>query len=188
MPTPIGHALGGIAAGCLIVAGSSVALRNSASWRRFNAVIVRIGPRHAVAVLACLGALPDIDLLFGMHRSVTHSMGATLLTAAIAGAITSFARLPIALAAAAAFASHMLLDWLGTDPGLPYGIMALWPWTEEFYLSDLELFMRVCREYWTIECWWHNSLALLRELVMLVPVTVATLLVARRSVRQRKPL
>lgn len=188
MPTPIAHGLGAIAASCLVAAASSLVLAGSGSRQRFESAIARIGPRRGLAGLAGLGVLPDFDLLLGMHRGVTHSLGAVLLAAAIAGALTPTARLPVALTAAAAFASHMLLDWLGTDPSPPYGIMAWWPWTEEFYLSDMQFFMRVCREYWMVECWRHNSLAVFRELVLLGPLTLAALLVARRSIRGRHPL
>ena len=188
MPTPIAHALGAVTASCLVVAGSSTALGTRASRRRLEAVLARIGPRRGIAGIAALGVVPDIDLLLGIHREVTHSLGAVLLTAAVAGGIAPVARLPVALAAAAAFGSHLLLDWLGTDPSPPYGIMAWWPWSDQFYLSATPLFMRVCREYWMAECWRHNALAVSRELLMLVPITLGALLVARRSLRGRKPL
>ena len=38
-----------------------------------------------------------------------------------------------ALAIAAAYATHTLLDWLGTDSAAPFGIMALWPVTDDYY-------------------------------------------------------
>ena len=151
-------------------------------------MVARIGPRRGIAVLVVLGVLPDIDLLLGMHRGVTHSLGAVLLAAAISGGIAPAARLPVALTAAAASGSHLVLDWLGTDPSPPHGIMAWWPWTSQFYLSDTPLFMRVCREYWSFECWRHNALAVAREVAMLVPVALGALLVARRSLRGRNPL
>lgn len=186
MPTPIAHGLGAIAAGSLVAAASSRALRRTGSRCGFEAAVARLGPRLGLAGVAGVGVLPDIDLLFGMHRGVTHSLGATLLVAAIGAAVAPGARLPAALTTAAAFASHMCLDWLGTDPSPPHGIMALWPWTTEFYLSDAQLFMRICREHWMLECWRHNFLAVCRELAMLGPVTLAALLVARRSLRAEK--
>ena len=181
MPTPIAHGLGAIAASSLVAAASSLVPGGPVSRRAFEAAIARIGPRRGIAGIAGLGMLPDADLLLGMHRSITHSLGATILAGAVAGAITPTARLPVALTAATAFASHVLLDWLGTDPSSPYGIMAWWPWTTDFYLSEAQVFMRVCREYWMLECWRHNFLAVCRELAVLVPVTGAALLVARRS-------
>ena len=87
---------------------------------------------------------------------------------------------------AAAFGSHVLLDWLGTDPGPPYGIMAWWPLSRDFYLSDLQLFMRVCRD-WNPACWRHNTLALLRELAILLPLTLAAVIGARHALRGSRP-
>ncbi len=153
-----------------------------------EAVLARTGPWRGLAGLAGLGVLPDVDLLLGMHRSVTHSLGAVFLVAAVAGGIAPAARLSVALTAAAAFGSHLLLDWLGTDPSPPHGIMAWWPWTNQFYLSDTPLFMRVCREYWSLDCWRHNALAVSREIALLVPVTLAALLVARGALRRSNPL
>ena len=169
MPTPIAHALGGITAGCLVRIVAALMARR----RALEAPIDRIGRRRAIAGLAFLGMLPDVDLLVGMHRSVTHSAGAALIAAAIGGASVRGDRLLTAATVAAAYGSHVLLDWLGTDPGAPHGIMAWWPWLEEFYLSDEPLFMRVCREYWLPDCWRNNILALGRELLVLVPITLA---------------
>ena len=185
MPTPIAHALGGVTAGCLV--GISAALMTPG--RVLAAPLARIERRRAIAALAFIGMLPDADLLVGMHRSVTHSAGAVLLAAALGWASVREGRLPTAAAVAAAYGSHVLLDWLGTDPSTPHGIMAWWPWTEEFYLSDQPLFMRICREYWLPDCWRNNILALGRELVVLVPVTLAALFFTVRLLprRTRRP-
>ena len=43
----------------------------------------------------------------------------------------------IACAIALAYASHTLLDWLGTDSSPPIGIMALWPFSRDYYESHL---------------------------------------------------
>ena len=184
MPTPVAHALGGVAAGCLAATGAALAPGTPAARRRLETVIARLGPRRCAAGLAALGVLPDVDLLLGMHRGATHSLGAVLVAGVFAGALVPAARLPAALTAAAAVASHPLLDWLGTDPSPPRGIMAWWPWANGFYLSDAAFFLRVCREYASPECWRHNTLAVARELVLLAPVTLAALLAARRVLRE----
>ena len=187
MPTPIAHALGGITAGCLVLAGSLLARGGRTARDKIAAAVARIGPRRALAGLACIGMLPDLDLFFGTHRGASHSLGAAFLAATIGAAITPAARLAVAAAVASAFASHTLLDWLGTDPGPPYGIMAWWPWTEEFFLSEMQLFMRVCREYWCPDCWRHNALALLLEIALLAPLAVGALLAVRRALRGSNP-
>ena len=182
MPTPIAHALGGVTAGCLVGISAALVTRGRAA----EAPLPRIEGRRAIAVLAFLGMLPDADFLLGMHRSVTHSIGAMLIAAAFGSASVREGRLLAAASVAAAYGSHVLLDWLGTDPSPPHGIMAWWPWTEEFYLSDARLFMRVCREYWLADCWRNNILALGRELLVLVPVTSATLFLSFRLSRRTR--
>ena len=180
MPTPIAHALGGVTAGCLVRISAALVTPGRAP----EAPLLRIEDRRSIAALALLGMLPDADFLVGMHRSVTHSIGAMLIAAAFGWASAREGRLLAAISVGAAYGSHVLLDWLGTDPAAPHGIMAWWPWTEEFYLSDAALFMRVCREYWLPDCWWNNVLALGRELLILVPVTAATVFFAFRLPRR----
>ena len=104
MPSPIGHFLGGIAAG----------------WR------VAPDRRIRTAVfLGCAGAAADLDLLAGAHRGPTHSLGAAVLTFIV---VTLAARsVRWGSAASAAWGSHVLLDWLATDTSPPAGEMALWP-------------------------------------------------------------
>jgi hypothetical protein len=57
MPSPVGHALGGIAAGVRFTGAS----------------------RRALWILAAVGAAADVDLLFGAHRGVSHSIGAAVV-------------------------------------------------------------------------------------------------------------
>ena len=187
MPTPIGHALGGVAAGCLVVAASVLAPGPRRRRHDVERLLARRGPWRGLAGLACLAVLPDVDLLLGTHSGATHSVGAMLIAAAVAAAVAGAwarpARPYVAAAAAAAYGSHVLLDWLGTDPSAPRGVMALWPLTREFHLSDAHLFLRVCREYWLADCWWNNLRAVARELVILGPIAVAATLAARRALR-----
>ncbi|HEY8549708.1 MAG TPA: metal-dependent hydrolase [Vicinamibacterales bacterium] len=161
MPSPLGHALGGIATGWLVcgVAGDA-SPRPQPLWR--NPAV-----RSQVLLFATLGMLPDIDLLFGIHSTYTHSVGAALIVglAALALAGTRGARL--ALACALAYASHALLDWLGTDRRAPIGIMALWPFTDRFYQAELHWFMAVRREYWMTDFWSQNIAAVTREIAIL---------------------
>jgi hypothetical protein len=82
---------------------------------------------------------------------------------------------------AAAYASHTLLDWLGSDTSPPIGIMALWPVSREYSESRLHLFMAISRRYWLPEFWSYNLRALLRELAILLPVLAAVTLLRRRA-------
>jgi inner membrane protein len=158
MPSPVGHALAGVASGWLI---------------RGNRIDNAPGRREAV-LFAGLGALADLDLLFGMHSGPTHGIGAAVLAGAFAWSPwiqdTGRARITLAVACMLAYASHILLDWLGSDTSPPIGVMALWPFSREYYESSRHVFMAVSRRYWQPENFWiQNLIALLRELLILVP-------------------
>jgi inner membrane protein len=156
----VGHALGGIAAGWLVRGAPVSAPSGWRAWWR------------DVFVYVVLGLLPDVDLLFGAHSGPTHGLGVALLIVLLvwatkrAGDTQGFA-----LSCGIAYGSHTLLDWLGTDTSAPVGIMALWPLTRTYYDSGLQVFMAVSRRYWQPELFWRqNLLALVRELLILVPL------------------
>jgi inner membrane protein len=129
--------------------------------------------RHAAAY-GLVAASPDLDLLAGAHSGPTHGLGAAVIVGAIAwlflrsSGFRGAARL--ALAAGVAYASHTLLDWLGTDTSPPIGIMALWPFSRDYFESPLHLFMAISRRYWLREFWIYNLRALVRELLILLPI------------------
>jgi inner membrane protein len=128
------------------------------------------------------GAAPDLDLLVGAHSGPTHGLGAAAIVGLAAFLLTR--RGLTAFAYAAAYATHILLDWLGSDTSPPIGIMALWPFSREYYESSLHLFMAISRRYWLPEFWRHNLFALARELMILAPVMgLALWLRARPSAR-----
>ena len=82
-----------------------------------------------------------------------------------------------------AYASHTLLDWLGTDSSPPIGIMALWPFSRAYYESHLHVFMAISRRYWLPEFWTLNVLALGRELAILLPLALVVFLYAKPIAR-----
>jgi hypothetical protein len=168
MPTPLGHALAGAAAGWVLVPGAG-GRPHERTWRRVWTEGV---------VFALLGMLPDIDLLWtGIHRGPTHSLAAALIVGLAALAVTRQRRL--ALAFTAAYASHVLLDWLGTDTSPPIGITALWPVTREYYQSNVHLFDAISRRYWLQTSWTHNLRAVGWEVLILLPLTLLALRMRR---------
>ena len=158
MPTPLGHAVGGLAAAFLT-----------------NAAARRPGLSGGVA-LACVAAAvaPDLDILAGSHRTYTHSVGGVVATGLVAWLVLrSRVRAPLSAAAAiaAAHASHLSLDWLGKDTSRPPGLMILWPFSDRFYMSGVDLFGEVSRRYWLLDEFILGNLkAVAWEMVVLVPV------------------
>ena len=191
MPSPLGHALGAVAAGWVV--GGRV-------WPGWHATLFspwrgreRAEPRaidvHSTHVTTAFylaaGVAPDLDLLAGSHSTYTHSVGAVgLVFVATFGLCrwllhdhraTAPARTPrFAAGVAAAWASHILLDWLGSDSRAPIGVMALWPFTSAHYQSGLYLFDAISRRYWLPEQFvWGNLRAALKECLLLGPVAAA---------------
>ncbi|MEO6402563.1 MAG: metal-dependent hydrolase [Vicinamibacteria bacterium] len=159
MPTPLGHALAGLAVAG--IAGSRKPLP----------------PAHIAILVACATA-PDLDLLLKFvdganhHRGFTHSLFAAFLAGAVATALSFSGRsVPGAFAVGAAWASHVLLDFLGVDTSPPAGEMALWPFSSGFYVSPVSLFYDVPRSF-TASAIRHNIAAVVIEIVVMVPVAL----------------
>lgn len=128
--------------------------------------------------LACglVAALPDIDFLLPIaHRGPTHSVAAAIAAGLAAFGVTTIlsgkvaGRRTAALLALAVL-SHVLLDWLGQDSSTPRGVMALWPLSTSYFISDLNLFNAVDRRYWLSGFWRRNAIAVAREVAILLPV------------------
>ena len=162
MPSPLGHAFGGLAAGWLVD-------------RQPNG----LPSRGRTLLFAAAGMAADLDLLIGNHRGATHSLTAACLAGLLAYIVARHARL--AAAVALAWATHPLLDWLGHDTSPPIGVMALWPFTRSHYESGLHVFSAISRRYWLPEFWIGNLIALARELVILGPVLGGVTLVKRAA-------
>ena len=162
MPSPIGHALGGA-----IVAST----------------LGTTGTVGTLATVVLAAVLPDIDFAWGGHNRETHSLGA----AVIAGAcVFAWKRNPrLAIAVTLSWASHVLFDWLGSDDTPPLGVMALWPLNSNFYFANAFVFEAISRRYWLDNFITHNAWALIKELVILGPLTfIAFRWRARRRCRR----
>ena len=84
MPTSIGHALAGAAA-----AWSVDLVPGRRAWRTAppTASWYRRAGNGLTLVCAALAAVPDADLLFRLHRTFSHSIGAVVLVGILAAAI-----------------------------------------------------------------------------------------------------
>jgi membrane-bound metal-dependent hydrolase YbcI (DUF457 family) len=161
MPSPIGHAVGG-----LIVA---LAMARSAGAHQTH----QTRPTHRTYLTICAVAacLPDVDFLWGRHSMETHSVGFAVIVGLLA--LGWWRSTGLAVACALAVGSHVLFDWLGSDDTPPLGVMALWPFTNEFYMANAFIFDAISRRYWLPNFIPHNTLAVLREIAILSPIAAA---------------
>ena len=161
MPSPVGHLLGGA------IAGYAVA-------------------PSAVLLCAIAGAAPDVDFLWGRHNQETHSVAAAIAAGLAVLAWKRDARL--AAAVTIAWLSHILFDWLGSDTTPPLGVMALWPFSREYYFSNAFFFEAISRRYWLDNFIAHNVWAVTKEILILGPVLAVVMLIRSRAQhRSRRP-
>lgn len=162
MPTPIGHAISGLAAAFL-----------TNSFARRPELIPGV-------VLACVAVAvsPDLDILVGHHRSYTHSIGATGIVGLASWLVLRRRVLnasAVSAALTAAYGSHPLLDWLGKDTSPPPGLTIFWPFSSEYFMSGLDLFGEVSRRFWLpSEFILGNLGAAAWELALLAPILIMT--------------
>jgi membrane-bound metal-dependent hydrolase YbcI (DUF457 family) len=172
MPSPIGHALAGAAT----------------AW----AIDPRAG-RRLTLVAAGLAALPDVDLMLPVrHRTGTHSIGAviavTIIAAIVTGQVTRHRVWRTVCICGAAYATHLLLDWLAADLFFPYGLQVWWPFSDRFYISGWELFAQTERvRLFTAPVLKQNIQAIAQEIAILGPLVLAIWLVRVKPTARLAP-
>lgn len=159
MPSPVGHALGGLLVGEILAPS-------------------------ALLICAVAGVLPDLDFAWGRHNMETHSLGAAVMAGLAVFAWERNARL--AMAVTLSWASHVLFDWLGSDDTPPLGVMALWPLSSDFYFANAFVFEAISRRYWLDNFVGHNAWAVAKEILVLGPI-LGILMVLRRCSWTSKP-
>jgi membrane-bound metal-dependent hydrolase YbcI (DUF457 family) len=188
MPSPIGHALAGVA-----VAWAVDLLPGDRTWRTASDRDPWYQRAGGGLTLLCAGlaAAPDLDLAFAEHRTMTHSLSAVVIVGLVAVAVAARGRrsvVRVALMCMAAYGSHLLLDWLGTDNYPPRGIQLLWPFSRDWYISDLDVFRQTARlRIFTRGPILTNVRALVQELAILGPVVVALWLVRVKALARFAP-
>jgi membrane-bound metal-dependent hydrolase YbcI (DUF457 family) len=155
MPSPIGHALAGLAVAWIAepsptdrspVSPASTDTRASDNATAGPVAGLGVPPSwHLPLICLTLAVLPDVDLVYQpVHRTATHSVGAAILVIIIAAAVTRWVNGRInwhmALLCGAAYGTHILLDWLGVDQNEPAGVQALWPFNGRFFISPWTIF------------------------------------------------
>jgi hypothetical protein len=175
MPSPVGHALGGLIVALVFAPITPRHAQHEGreglnnSWRR----VLRV-PRAwwpVVGWCTVAACLPDVDFAWGRHNMETHSVGFAVML----GAATLVWRrsATVALACTLAVSTHVLFDWLGSDDQAPLGVMALWPLSSDFFYADAWVFGAISRHYWRSDFVLQNVLAVLRELAILSPMVAA---------------
>jgi membrane-bound metal-dependent hydrolase YbcI (DUF457 family) len=163
---------------------------------------------------AALGAAPDLDLFLSQHRAVTHSVGAVAAVFIVAGVVTGQVTrkvqstkykvqskfevqpepfgiasvLRVALICAAAYGSHLLLDWLAVDMRAPYGLQVLWPLSDGWYISGLDVFPQTERRHLlSLATLRINLRAMAFETAVMLPLLVLAGLIHVKTVTRFSP-
>lgn len=171
MPSPVGHALAGLAVA--VAAQPSVAR-------------ARMFPPLAIGAML-FAVSPDADLVYpDGHRIATHSVTAVVLVAALVAAVGRWrlGRVPwrTTLVLSGAYGTHVLADWLGADTGPPSGIRLWWPWSDRWFVSGLDWFRRIDRtDPFTLPVIQMNLIAVAQEIAIIGPVLMLAWLVRRAS-------
>jgi membrane-bound metal-dependent hydrolase YbcI (DUF457 family) len=160
MPTPLGHALGGLA----------IAFLADSPGRRRD-----LTPALLIAC-AAVAVAPDLDLLVGSHRTYTHSIGGIFVFTVVSWLVMRGRGRNAWRAATilmAAYSSHLVLDWTGKDTSHPPGLTILWPFSSAYHVSGWDLFGEVSRRYWLPqEFVFGNLRALSWEMAVLSPLLI----------------
>lgn len=168
MPSPIGHSLGALAVG----------------WTTTGHAERRMMIRRSVWI-AAIGVAPDLDLLIGRHGMETHSFGAALIVAAVATIWrwpVAASRARIFVTVAFAWATHPVLDALGTYNTPPFGVMMFWPLSSG-HVDFVPVFDAISRRWWLPGFITGNLMAALREILILGPLAFVSWVTTRRLSR-----
>jgi len=181
MPSPIGHAIAGVAVAWAadLIPGNRTGRTAppSASWyqRAGNGLTIACG---------VLAAAPDLDLLFPgyPHRSITHSVTAVAAVAIVAAAVAAMKGRPavrVASMCAVAVATHLLLDWMAVDREFaPFGVQLLWPFSDRWFISRWDLFPGTERhDIFSAAAILKNAQSAATELILIAPFAVVFWLV-----------
>jgi membrane-bound metal-dependent hydrolase YbcI (DUF457 family) len=182
MPSPLGHALGGIA-----VSWAADLIPGPRAWRTTGREASFYRRAGGALTLTCAGLamVPDADLFLSAHRTATHSISAvaivTIVSAVVTGRVTrrpGFPTARVALMCGAAYASHLLLDWFGVDRYPPSGLQLLWPFSRTWFISGVDVFLPTERgRLFSVASLLTNLFAMAWETALLLPVLVALWLV-----------
>lgn len=186
MPSPIGHSL----AGCAIYAGTND--NYTISWKTLFLYIL-------------VANLPDFDFIPGFllgapnsfHRGVSHSLGFAFLFGIVLGLLvarntTTRRFFKNMIIFSGLYFSHIFLDLFSMDTSIPIGEKLFWPVSNEYFSAPFHFFLDIKRkvssnyEFITTLFSFHNFLAILIEIAVLIPVLA--LVSFRKRRRNQQPV
>jgi membrane-bound metal-dependent hydrolase YbcI (DUF457 family) len=187
MASPIGHALAGIA-----VAWGADFIGPAKAGHYVQSGGLARGYRRAggglMVACALLAAAPDLDLLLiRFHRTATHSVTSVVFVALVSGIVAAWMQMPVvrvAAVCAAAWTSHMLLDWLSADQSTPRGFQFLWPFDATWFISGWDVFPGTeRRRLLSGPSIARNATAVVYELAWMLPIVVALWALRQRHLK-----
>jgi len=133
MTSPVGHGLTGLAGGLLLPAASM--------RERIWLIILFVVSSNAADFDFIPGFI--INDFNAFHRGPTHSFTFAVVWGALVWLIVrrfSARPLTIAIASTLFYASHLVLDYLGSDTRAPFGVPLFWPFSGEHYVHASPIF------------------------------------------------
>jgi hypothetical protein len=123
---------------------------------------------------------------------VSHSITAVILVTILAVAVTrSVTEQPpwrSAVMCGTAYATHLFLDWLAIDRNFPYGLQVLWPFSQTWFISGVDLFPQTARSpLFSLHTWRVNLHAMLWETIILMPIVILVWLIRVKTLSRLAP-
>mgnify|MGYP001213457759 CR=1 FL=1 len=170
MPSPVAHSLIGLTIGLAWLAPR-------APLREWPAKVWAL--RWPLVGALFVANAPDLDYLPGIaigelnafHHTYTHTLAFIVAVALLmALAYRRHARAGGWLFALGA--SHLAADVVTEDRRAPFGIMALWPFSPEYWISPVSVFWHLRKREWGDMLQWHNAHAVLVEIAWCLPLVL----------------
>ena len=178
MSLPVSHEMAGLSLGLAWVLPRG----RVADWTR--AIKARFG---FLLMTLFLAMAPDLDIFPGLlsghlnafHQGLTHTAGWCLLFAfgmyACWHAFHPEDGWRCWLFFSAVALSHLLVDFMTEDGRLPYGIMAFWPLSNQYFISGLSMFLGPEKATFRALFQWHNAKVMLVDALWCLPLLLAVL-------------
>lgn len=128
--------------------------------------------------------IADLDFIPGFfigdpeafHRTISHSLVVTLLFSLMVYVMLRLAQsghsMRLSVLIFLGLLSQLAIDWLSFDDSPPQGVPLMWPFTGDYYMSDVHVFSHVRRDnLFSVPVILHNLKAIAREIMIVAPVT-----------------